>query len=227
MPIEPRRGCGYRRVGVLYLIGSGLAKPCPNMPLPLESCPICGFKPQFYRDFMWIAKSYIMKLVELYGDPEADDPGCPLCDPQANNQDRYGFMWVGRKFYTPESFVEEAMRMGVSKAIKQIPRGLKLGETWVLLAHPDAVRIGVDDEGKPIAKSGIFYAFRPIRIEMLVYESEADDETLRRLKERGITPVIVPDSERKYHRRKIRRSRKSRIDELIEEEDEDGDERDN
>ena len=219
MPIEPRRGCGYRRVGVLYLIGSGLAKPCPNMPLSLEPCPICGFKPQFYRDFMWIAKSYIMKLVELYGDPEADDPGCPLCDAENIDMERYGFMWVGRKYYTPESFVKEALEMGVSKAIKQIPKGLELGKTWVLLAHPDAVRIGVDDEGNPITKSGIFYAFRPIRVEMLVYESEADEETLERLRERGITPVIVPDSEKKYHRRKIRRRKRSRIEELIEEEE--------
>ena len=219
MPIEPKRGCGYRRVGVLYLVGSGLAKPCPNMPLSLEPCPICGFKPQFYRDFMWIAKSYIMKLVELYGDPEADDPGCPLCDAENIDMERYGFMWVGRKYYTPESFVKEALEMGVSKAIKQIPKGLELGKTWVLLAHPDAVRIGVDDEGNPITKSGIFYAFRPLRIEMLVYESEADEETLERLRERGITPVIVPDSEKKYHRRKIRRRKRSRIEELIEEEE--------
>ena len=219
MPIEPRRGCGYRRVGVLYLIGSGLAKPCPNMPLPLEPCPICGYTIPFYRDFMWVSKKLIAKLVEEYGDPEADDPGCPLCDAENVDMERYGFMWVGRKFYTPESFVEEAMRMGVSKAIKQIPRGLKLGETWVLLAHPDAVKI-IDEDGNPITKSGIFYAFRPIRVEMLVYESEADEETLERLRERGITPVIVPDSEKKWHKRKIRRSRKSRIEELIEEEEE-------
>jgi len=219
LPIEPRRGCGYRRVGVLYLVGSGLARPCPNMPLPIKPCPTCGYEPPFYRDYMWISKSYIIEMRNLYGNPEAEDEGCPICDAENIDMERYGLMWVGRKFYTPESFVEEALKMGVSKAIKRIPKGLVIGKTWVLLAHRDAVRLGVDEEGNPITESGIFYAFRPLRIELLIYESEADDETLERLKERGITPVIVPDEEREVHRPKFTRRRKRIIEELIEEED--------
>lgn len=51
-----------------------------------------------------------------------------------------GLMWVGEKFYkTPEVFVAEGVTMGFSKRIKAVPRGFKVGETYVLLAHPKAI----------------------------------------------------------------------------------------
>jgi len=217
-PIEPKRECGYRRVGVLYLVGSGFAKSCPNLPLQLEPCPICGFTIPFYRDFMWVSKTLIARLVEDYGDPWAIDPGCPICQPQSNYLERYGFMWVGRQFYTPKTFIEEAKEMGVCKAIKQIPKGLRLGETWVMLGHPEAIKevdTSLKPEGHIITKPGIFYAFIPQRIELLIYESEADEENLERLRERGITPIVIPDEARKWHKPKKRRKRRRRIEELI------------
>ena len=43
--------------------------------------------------------------------------------------------------------------------------------------------------------SAIFYAFRPQRVEMLIWESEATSENLEKLKKRGITPIVVPDGD--------------------------------
>lgn len=56
----------------------------------------------------------------------------------------YG-MWVGEKFYTIESFIEEAARIGISKRISQIPVDLVLGESRIYFAHAQrADRIATD-----------------------------------------------------------------------------------
>lgn len=114
-------------------------------------------------------------------------------------------MWVGAKFYSPEEFVKEAQEMGVSKRIGEIPKGLKLGETWVLLAHRKVAfynnsikdpKVGLRFE--PDYKPAIFYAFQPQRIELLIWESDATPQRLEELKKKDITPVIVPDKEREH-----------------------------
>lgn len=207
---ETVRGCGVRQAGKLYLVGSGLGYECPALPLIFKGCETCGYEPPQYRDFQWVNKSYIRHIKPPTG--QACIPTCPVCYPGTNDQDRYGLMFVGRKFYTPVEFIAESVKMEVSKAIKQIPKDLVLGETWVLLAHPDAVvdkhdalYIGLYnewvsrgiDEGKPEPKPptypGVFFGFIPQRVEMLVYESEATREYLDSLEKKGITPVVVPD----------------------------------
>jgi hypothetical protein len=114
-------------------------------------------------------------------------------------------MWVGSQYYTPDSFRDEAVRRGVSKRIpaNQVPNGLRLGESWVMLATRNAVDCP-DCEGEdcPTCEgrrklSAIFYAFQPTRLEMIV---KADDLVGKdgnpsglaiRLSKQGITPVIA------------------------------------
>lgn len=208
---EKLRGCGVRQVGKLYLVGEGIGYVCPGLPLLFKECEVCGFKPPQYRDFQWVNKAYIRHIKEPTG--QMCDARCPVCYTSANDQERYGLMFVGRKYYTPVSFIEESENMEVSKAIKQIPKDLTLGTTWVMLAHPDAfidrddddyrekyehwVTRGIDDgdpEPKPPAYPGVFFAFIPQRVEMPIYESDTTPEYLTELEGKGITPVIIPDS---------------------------------
>lgn len=223
---EPQRECGDRQVGKLYLVGEGTGYICPSLPKTFKPCECCDYDPPQYRDFQWIKKAYIRHLHEPTGQP--CDPRCPICYPGTNSQNRYGLMWVGKKFYSPETFLDELKEMGISKAIKQIPKGLVPGETWVLLAHPQAYIDRSDDkyvqkyndwqnkefrkrmdekkspEPQPPAYPGVFSAFIPSRVEMPIYESQATPEYLAQLEEKGITPVIIPDkftAHRTRHRR--------------------------
>ena len=223
---EAKRGCGYRQVGKLYLVGPSTGYVCPSLPLLFSPCTCCGFEPSQYRDFQWIRKSYIRHIGAA---PMVDcHPSCPVCYPSSNTQKRYGLMWVGKKFYTPEEFLLEMdLEAGISKAIKQIPKGLVFGETWVAIAHPEAyvdssddgyvqdhedwiltcARLPMDEEKPPEPKPptypGIFTAFIPSGVEMLVYKSDADPAYIFELEEKGITVIVVPD-EYTGHRRNTR-----------------------
>lgn len=197
MPIESERGCGYRIVGKLYLVGSGLSRVCDGLPYLLKPCLWCGYTPKFSRNFQWVNKKYF-----LPHDDGCDCPSsCPICHPENNDRNAYGLMWVGSRYYTPESFILEAERMGVSKAIPNIPKDLVFGESLILLAHSDVYEYDPIDEDNIIyydideKYSGVFYAFVPQRVEMLIWESDATDERLAELEGRGITPIIVPDGD--------------------------------
>lgn len=200
---EPKRGCGFRQVGKLYLIGEGYAHLCPSLPMTLEPCEICGYVPAQYRDFTWVPKAYFKALKLKHPTGKPCHPKCPICYPESSNtQEKYGLMWVGQKHYTPEEFIEEDKKMGVCKAIKQKPKGLVLGESWVLLAHPQAITF--DDMAEPdeiSSRPGIFYAFIPTRIEVLVYKSQASPKMLGELEAKGITPVVVGDQHKAHARR--------------------------
>jgi len=199
---EPIRGCGFRQVGKLYLIGEGTEFICPSLPLPLDPCGICGYVPAQYRDFMWVQKGYFKALKLEHPTGQACKPTCPVCYPSQNTQDRYGLMWVGQKFYTPESFIAEDKSMGICKAIKQKPKGLVLGESWVLLAHPQAITFeDMAEPGEISSRPGVFYAFIPTRIEVLIYKSQAKPEYLSELEAKGITPVVVGDQHKAHTRR--------------------------
>jgi len=141
-------------------------------------------------------------------------------------------MWVGRRFYTPQEFLEEIEGVEISKAIKQIPKGLVLGETWVMIGHPEAYvdssddkyvqehndwltecsRLKMDEEKprEPMAPTypGVITAFIPSRIEMLIFkaDAEASPEYVLELEEKGITVIVVPD-EYDGHSRKTRRTK--------------------
>jgi len=191
LAIEAKRECGYRQVGKLYLMGEGIGFNCPSLPLPFNECECCSYSPSFYRDFQWIKKAYIKHIRRPTG--QACEPECPISY-GVNDQTEYGLMWVGKKYYTPEEFIAEDKTLGICKAIKQIPKGLVLGKTWVLIAHPRAITFeDMAEPGELSSMPGVFYAFQPVRVEMLIYQALATPEKLAELEAKGITPIIVPD----------------------------------
>lgn len=147
MAVEAKRGCGYRKVGALYLCGSGIPTECDRLPFPIEYCPVCGSGIKFTQGFTWIDWSALAgqhdgqeteHLISAKVVCQDKIRPCYMCDPHSFSQP-YGLMWVGESFYTPQHFIEEAIGMGVSKKIPFIPKELKLGETVVLLAHKKAI----------------------------------------------------------------------------------------
>lgn len=216
MAIEAMRGCGYRKVGGLYVVGEGIQASCDRLPYELKICPTCGGGVKFSRGWSWInwlkyagvhAEEPLDHLVDIRQNCRCQ-PGCPVCNPYQHPQP-YGLLWVGESNYTPENFTAEAMAMGVSKRIPcsgKLPTGphqLKLGKTWILLAH---IKAGgtrqeevEDKDGNTFLKTvgipGVFYAFRPTRLEYLIWEKEAAPEYIEDLEKRNITPVIIPDDD--------------------------------
>ena len=96
-------------------------------------------------------------------------------------------MWVGERFYTPRSFILEAERLGVSKLVSALPKGLEIGKTKVLLAHRKAWKN---------REPAIFYAFVVERVDVLVRAEEADEEWVERLREKGVNVIIVGRNEK-------------------------------
>lgn len=230
--LEPERGCGYRRLGKIYVIGTGISVPCHRLPLPLEVCPVCGQGIKFSRSWIEINPKRLFgncydttecphcgKTLELTTldsgrmgyiceDCHAeyqytpclcklkeDEHGkCPVCEPPEHGY----ILWVGGKYYTPSSFIMEARKMGVSKAVPYVPKNLEVGKTIVYLAHKQAVKKIVEDKEsvtgyKEEYAPGIFFAFVPIRLEVLVKKSEATPELIENYEKRGIDVVVVPD----------------------------------
>jgi hypothetical protein len=105
-----------------------------------------------------------------------------------------GLLWIGEKYYpTPEHWLHESQRQGVSRRISQVPRDLTIGETWVFVAHRSVTCAKlVLEDGEMCRRPGpaIFHAFKPTAIEYIVRGDERDEE-LEGLMRRGITPVRV------------------------------------
>lgn len=198
MAVEQERGCGYRKVGGLYLCGEGHSMVCDRLPYELEVCPVCGSGVKFSRGFQWLDWLKYAGMHGLCTCPQT----CPICWPTPDYLPRgpYGLLWVGEAFYTPESFIQEALEVGVSRRIAAIPRSLKFGETWILLAHKKAFKkFGVYEKDPRLGTvgdvPGIFYAFRPRKAELLIWKSEATEEKHAELVKRGITPIIIPNGD--------------------------------
>lgn len=137
MAVEAKRGCGYRKVGGLYLVADSGGMPCCKMPLALNVCPCCGGGIKQARGWTWIDAG------KMFGGTQctiADTlPGCPAADPA--NLGKVGLIWIGESFYpTPADFMREAATMGVSRRLSAVPRNFKAGETWVMFAHPKAIQ---------------------------------------------------------------------------------------
>ncbi len=213
MAVEQIRGCGFRKVNALYIVGEYISSPCDRMPFPLTTCPVCGQGIKVSRGFTEVNP---YRLWGNHQDCEDRFRPCFLCDPQ--DQPAY-IMLVGEKYYTPESFIDEARRLGVSKRIPFIPKELKLGETVVYLAHNKACEVKVApalQEAMALVEAnqtkqprlleterkekrlGIFCAFIPKRVEKLIWEKDATPEELKKLEKRGITPVPIPDIDKDH-----------------------------
>lgn len=204
MAIEPVRGCGYRKVGAIYLCADGLYSYCDRLPYELVKCEACGAGISITRGMTKIQPDKVFNnhiMCTCFG-------FCPMCTPP----DHGYIMGVGKRYYaTPEAFIREGLNMGISKRIGAVPRDFKLGITWVYLAHPEAANhinrvvadVVFDDQVRGMQYKmleyekapGIFAAVRPTRLEMLIYEKDNTEETRQALEKRGITPVIVPDND--------------------------------
>lgn len=188
MAVEARRGCGYRKVGGLYVVGGKLSGNCCKLPIALNVCPTCAQGVKQTRGWSWIdPQPWLAKACSL------DRPLCPAARPDLLGE-RVGLLWIGRQFYpSPAAFMHEAAMHGVSRRVTAVPRGFKLGLHWVFLAHPEAVTSG---EGKA---PGIFAIFQPTAFEKIITEIQACDlELMADLNKRGIHAVVVPDDDQDH-----------------------------
>lgn len=205
MAVEAIRGCGYRKVGGLYLVGGIISVPCDRLPIPLEVCPVCSQGIKVGRGFTKINPKKF--LGEHEGCTDKIQP-CIACQPHTTT----GFiMLVGEKHYkSPADFLNEGVKLGVSKRIPFIPKDLTLGKTPVYLAHHKAI-IKEAPEGSKSKKGngkmleyalGIFSAFIPLKVEKLVWEKDLKGkkgkELKKALKKRGIVPVPIPDGDKDH-----------------------------
>jgi len=198
MAIESKRGCGYRKVGGLYLCGGGSGIACDRLPFLLDVCPTCHAGIKQSRGWTWIDVAGLTGGVH----PNCvDDFACPFCM-ATSEMGKAGLLWIGERFYsTPRHFVAEADALGISRRIAAVPRNFKVGETWVLLAHPKAVECsGMTADGfKMCQKPGIFRIFRPSRIEKIITESQSKDPAfMAELAKQNLSPVVVPDGDRDH-----------------------------
>src|SRR5215471_10018790 len=146
MAVESKRGCGYRKVGGMYLCSGGGGFPCDRLPIRLDVCPCCnhGFKQS--RGWTWLDVPKFVngnhEVTSLHISGEIPCPCslyCPLCK-HVNTVGKAGLLWIGEKFYrTPAEFLAEGVTMGISRRIAAIPRGFEVGKTWVLLAHSKTI----------------------------------------------------------------------------------------
>ena len=189
---EKPRGCGRRKPGGLYLVAPGEGEPCCKLPLKLDVCPTChaGIKPA--RGWTWIDGDAFLGGITCQN-PYREDT-CPAAQPMG----MVGLLWVGEKFYpTPDDFSREALEMGISRRISALPKGFKLGETWVFLAHRKGISMCLEAEDgtqEEVFYPAIFRIFKPTAVEYVVRGDETPEE-LEKLIDRGITPVKVLPAE--------------------------------
>jgi len=185
-------------------VSGTLSEPCSKLPIELHTCPTCGAGVKQARGFTWITPDPLL-------DPGPHDSAeheavCPLgTSIDWSEGKRAGLIWVGAKFYkTPSHFMREAAEMGVSRRISQVPRELVIGETWIALAHPAAVRSECEHgrlTGMPCdqcesgfcdapMRGGVVTFFRPTAIEYIVKGTETEEE-LDALEARGFALVKV------------------------------------
>lgn len=215
---EARRACGYRKVGGLYLCSDTLGVPCCKLPIPLPKhfCSVCGIDHtiHFTRGWTWMDPKPLIEskeCIKATSDAIINKFFCPAMDPSSMGKE-VGLKWIGSQFYpTAGSFLFEAERMGISIRLNKLPRRLKLGETWVFLAHmktiltrkwvepPDPNPMNETGHWDDLWTPGIFRIFKPERVEKIVTATEfANTEAMDALRERDITPVAVPDNDKRH-----------------------------
>lgn len=213
MAIEKKRGCGYRKVGGLYMVTGAFGESCDRLPIEAKVCSCCGEGIKQGLGWKWVEPFRMFKgkhsdspVNAISGSKKKQigtqkcscKPYCVVCNPVED--EKAGLMWVGTRFYpTPEDFLKESAEMGISKRVKSIPHDFEIGKTWILLAHPKAIlRIDItakDEKAKKTYLPGIFAVFKPTKIELLVQEKKATKAAIKKLEKRGITTVIVPDND--------------------------------
>lgn len=182
-----KRGCGMRQTGGTYLFcDMQFVHPCPSLPIELpERCPICGEELEQFRGIKVVnpQKYFVVPqktLVKCIGGT------CPACYPP----EKGALMWVGKQYYTAQSFMTEALKMGISKRIAKKPKGLEIGDV-IYLIHPEAF---APKEGNVRGTAGIFVAAHISAFHRIITEKQESNEKLMSdLEAQGITPVIEYD----------------------------------
>jgi hypothetical protein len=194
---EQKRGCGYRKVGGLYLVGDGTGLPCCKLPIPLHVCPTCNNGIKQSRGWQWIDPRPWLQGPCTSG--LGMSIACGAADP-ARLGERVGLIWIGAGFYpNAGDFIAEADRQGISRRIAGIPKGFELGQSWVFLAHPRAIPVIVEETSELQQRPGVFRIFRPTRLEKIVTQTQSqDEEAMGKLAKQGITPIIVDDDDRRH-----------------------------
>lgn len=208
MAIETERACGFRKVGGLYLVGGLVASSCHRLPFSVGACPHCGNGIKYHRGWKWILPASLFGKCPECIKKQNSECGyeCAMCFPPDG---KHGLVWIGKKFYTPESYTAESKAMGVSKRISAVPKQFELGKTIVYLAHLRAGREYVRDEEVSITEESfqmtekkvpaVFLVFKPTAIEKIITESMSKDEKeMEKLRKQGITPVPVPDNDKSH-----------------------------
>jgi len=211
--MEEKRGCGWRKVGGAYLVGEGLTVTCDALPLDLEPCGECGYTVPFSRGIQEIHLGYLTSKVEKAHERQGglcrDEFPCPICG--SGLPGKIFLMFVSQEYYTPESFISEARKLGVSKRIAPqcLPKNFLLGRDWIFLAHKRVSFRAYDGSSgwKGDVKRGIFYAFRPQRIEMLLWKDtlrENFESEVQEWEKKGFTVVLIdpyPENVAKHGRK--------------------------
>lgn len=203
MACESKRGCGYRKIGGLYLVGNPSGARCDRLPIALEICKCCGQGIKQTRGFTWVDIAGLVGGDHLLGDSPAMPihcncaKFCPLCHNVAS-MGRGGLLWIGTQFYpTIEAFEAEAGLLGISRRITTVPRGFEIGKTWLLLAHSRGIIKPSDDLTCKYVPA-IFRVWKPERLERIYTESQRGSEAVQADEKRGITPVFFPDDDRDH-----------------------------
>ena len=202
MACEARRGCGYRKVGGLYMVGGGFGVPCDRLPFELSVCPCCGAGIKQTRGWTWVDVAALAGGNHVITGSAGCKPcgcfsGCPLCH-NVKGMGKAGLLWVGAQFYpTIEHFEAEAKALGVSRRITAVPKNFEMGKTWILFAHPRGIIKAVDDL-KAAYVPAIFRVWKPERLERIFKESDRNSEAVAADVKRGITPVFVSDNDKDH-----------------------------
>lgn len=207
MTVEPKRLCGYRKVGGRYLVSAsgasvvGVSVVCDLLPYALNDCPTCGGGIHQARGYTLIDISKLFtevhKCAKLNHVTDTCQNGgiCPF-----RVKGKHGLMWCGSKFYTPQEFLQEAKTLGISKRVSAVPREFELGVTYIFVGHPKALKKKVKNEETGVEEevdgSGVITVFKPDRIELLITQTQSQDAAfMADLTKRKITAVIVPDDD--------------------------------
>lgn len=197
MAVEKQRGCGYRKVGGLYMVCNGAGRSCGRLPFPLKTCPTCGGGIKLTRSVQFMKAKALLAHAPKCKTPK-DCKGCPLNELK---EETIGLMTVGERHYTPSTFTFEASHMGISKRISAIPKQLKIGETWIFLGHKEAAIDGLNKV------PGVFHVFRPQRIELIVDSKIKNKAWVKNYAKKGVTLVEVPVDDPDHHAGKKKKRR--------------------
>ena len=191
--IKPSRSWTWLDVPQLLLAGSGIKTR-------QEQCSYCRGSGRFLEAGPCLS----CDRGTLTRSTACSHGNCSVCPMGGGAEPKTGLLWIGDKFYSPQSFLDESHQMGVSRRLPNVPNDFVAGRTWVLCAHRKGITEPCPDKS-PFPHPGdcpgcegtgkhhvpaIFAAFKSETIEYVVKGTETKEELLS-MHRRGIQPVYV------------------------------------